>query len=188
MKILCLWPLHNKTNDRTLYNNNKETDFVIVEKPESALIRAGQPFFVPDWATHFEAEVMFAIRIHRLGRYIAPQFAARYYSEATLGVNFVARDRLDALSAKGLPWDLAIGFDQSATFGKFCPIERLLEEENLASTNLLNDGVAMSSRFYTLKSGDFLMFSLGRTPIRVKEGDILEESVGEEQLLNVRIK
>lgn len=188
MKILCLWPLHNKTNDGTFYNNREEVEFVIVEKPESALIRAGQPFFVPDWAERFEAEVMFTIRIHRLGRYIAPQFASRYYSEATLGVNFEARDRLDALKEKGLPWDLAIGFDQSAAIGRFCPIENLLEKSNMISGDLINEGVAMSSRFYTLKSGDLLMFSLGRTRCSVKEGDVLEESVGDEQLLNVRIK
>lgn len=188
MKILCLWPLHNKKNDRTLYNNKEETDFVIVEKPESALIRAGQPFFVPDWDAHFEAEVMFTIRIHRLGRYIAPQFAARYFSEATLGVNFVARDKLDALSAKGLPWDLATGFDQSAAVGSFYPIEHLLGEENLISTDVIHEGIATCSRYYTLKSGDLLMFGLGRTPVPVAEGDILEESVENEQLLNVRIK
>lgn len=188
MKILCLWSLHNKKNDRTLYNNKEETDFVIVEKPESSLIRAGQPFFVPDWAEHFEAEVMFTIRIHRLGRYIAPQFASRYFSEAALGVNFVARDKLDTLRAKGLPWDLATGFDQSTAIGSFYPAEHLLEEEGMISPDEIHEGIAISSRYFTLKSGDLLMFGIGRTPCRVKEGDILEESVGNEQLLNVRIK
>jgi len=190
MKILCLWPLHNKTTDTSLYNNEDASSaaapFLIVEQPESALIRAGQPFFVPDWDGNFEAETMFVIRIDRLGRCIAPRFASRYYSEVAVGVNFIARDTLNKLKTEALSWDVAVGFDQSVAVGQF------QRPENLSAiappTETLHNGIAACSLRYTLKSGDLLMFSLGNTPRHVAQGDILTETLDGVQLLTVRIK
>lgn len=190
MKILCLWPSHNKTAASSLYNNEDASSalasFVIAEQPESALIRAGQPFFVPDWDGNFEAEVMFVIRIDRLGRCIAPRFASRYYSEVALGVNFTARDTLDKLKAEAQPWDAAVGFDQSVAVGRFQKVENLSAIAPPPET--LHRGIAACSLRYTLKSGDLLMFSLGRTPRHVTPGDTLTETLDGVQLLTVRIK
>lgn len=190
MKILCLWPSHNKTEDSSLYNKEDApsalASFTLVEQPESALIRAGQPFFVPDWDGNFEAEVMFVIRIDRLGRCIAPQFASRYYSEAALGVNFTAHDTLSELKAKAQSWDVAVGFDQSVAVGRFQQADKL--SAIAPSPDTLHRGIAACSLRYTLKSGDLLMFSLGRKPRRVAQGDILTEMLDGAQLLTVRIR
>lgn len=197
MKILCLWPLNNKSACAALFKKSgdaprapgAEPRFAVAEKPESALIRAGQPFFVPDWAATFEAETMLAVRIDRLGRHIAPCFASRYYTQATAALSFSARDLLERLRESGQPWDLALGFDQSVALGRFGDAPAVIARAgDRCRPSDVDEGVALCSRFYTLKSGDLLLFSLGMEPRAVSEGDLLSASVGREQLLTLRIK
>lgn len=197
MKILCLWPLNNKTADNTLFKKSGDAScvlgqsqrFAVAEKPESALIRAGQPFFVPDWSATFDVETMLAVRIDRLGRYIAPRFASRYYTQATAALAFTARDLLERLRADGQPWDLALGFDQSVALGRFADAATVIAQAGHRCLPAdVDEGVALCSRFYTLKSGDLLLFSLGLEPQTVSEGDVLSASIGSEQLLTLRIK
>ena len=78
MKIIAVgmnYALHNKELGHT--HENKEP--VIFLKPDSAILKDGKPFFIPDFSNevHYETEVV--VRICRLGKNIAPRFAHRYY-------------------------------------------------------------------------------------------------------------
>ena len=86
-------------------------------KPDSAVMRQVDKFFIPDWTNdvHYEAEIV--IRINRLGKNIEERFAHKYYEEFTLGIDFTARDVQAQLKAKGLPWEKAKAFDRSAVLG-----------------------------------------------------------------------
>ena len=91
MKIIAVgmnYALHNKELGHT--HENKEP--VIFLKPDSAILKDGKPFFIPDFSNevHYEAEVV--VRICRLGKNIAPRFAHRYYDAVTVGIDFTARD------------------------------------------------------------------------------------------------
>ena len=82
MKIIAVgmnYALHNKELGHT--HENKEP--VIFLKPDSAILKDGKPFFIPDFSNevHYETEVV--VRICRLGKNIAPRFAHRYYDAVT---------------------------------------------------------------------------------------------------------
>ena len=86
MKIIAVgmnYALHNKELGHT--HENKEP--VIFLKPDSAILKDGKPFFIPDFSNevHYETEVV--VRICRLGKNIAPRFAHRYYDAVTVGID-----------------------------------------------------------------------------------------------------
>ena len=106
MKIIAVgmnYALHNKELGHT--HENKEP--VIFLKPDSAILKDGKPFFIPDFSNevHYEAEVV--VRICRLGKNIAPRFAHRYYDAVTVGIDFTARDLQRKFREAGNPWEFA---------------------------------------------------------------------------------
>lgn len=106
MKIIAVgmnYALHNKELGHT--HENKEP--VIFLKPDSAILKDGKPFFIPDFSNevHYETEVV--VRICRLGKNIAPRFAHRYYDAVTVGIDFTARDLQRKFREAGNPWEFA---------------------------------------------------------------------------------
>ena len=92
---------------------------VIFLKPDSALLKDGKPFFVPDWAQRFDYEAELVVRICRLGKGIPVRFAHRYWDAVTVGIDFTARDTQEKARHEGMPWTICKGFDGSAAIGKF---------------------------------------------------------------------
>ena len=76
-------------------------------KPDTALLRNNDPFYIPDFTqeVHYECELV--VRIDRLARHIAPRFAHRLYAEVGLGIDFTARDLQREAIANGWPWERA---------------------------------------------------------------------------------
>ncbi len=138
MKIIAVgmnYALHNKELGHT--HENKEP--VIFLKPDSAILKDGKPFFIPDFSNevHYETEVV--VRICRLGKNIAPRFAHRYYDAVTVGIDFTARDLQRKFREAGNPWELCKGFDNSAAIGTFVPLEQV-------GGNVQNHGYPCGSR------------------------------------------
>ena len=95
-------------------------------KPDTALLRNNDPFYIPDFTqeVHYECELV--VRIDRLARHIAPRFAHRLYAEVGLGIDFTARDLQREAIANGWPWERAKGFDYSAAVApQFVPVAEL---------------------------------------------------------------
>lgn len=210
MKILAVG-MNYALHVEELHNNLKDDAFkplepVIFSKQESSLLRDHKPFFVPDFAERFDYETELVIRIAHVGKDISERFAHRYYNEVTVGIDFTARDLQQRLQKQGLPWDICKGFDGSAAVGKFVSIDSLGGDVQNIPFHLDINGktvqqgnsrdmiftvdqiVAYCSRFFTLKTGDLIFTG---TPVGVgpvKEGDILEAYIGDEKLLNQKIK
>ena len=90
MKILAVgmnYAKHNKELGGTLYQPEEP---VIFAKPDSALLKDGKPFFIPDFTKQCDYEVELVVRICRLGKNISPRFAHRYYDAVTVGIDFTA--------------------------------------------------------------------------------------------------
>lgn len=172
MKIIAVgmnYALHNQE----LGHRQENKEPVIFMKPDSAILKDGKPFFLPDFSNevHYETEVV--VRICRLGKHIAPRFAHRYYDAVTVGIDFTARDLQRRFRAAGAPWELSKGFDGSAAIGTFVPMEYFQNIQNVRF-HLDIDGktvqcgctcdmlftvdqvIAYVSRFMTLKMGDLI--------------------------------
>ena len=83
-------------------------------KPDTALLRNNDPFYIPAFSqeVHYECELV--VRINRVGKGIAERFAHRYYDQVGLGIDFTARDLQRQAIAEGLPWERCKAFDRSA--------------------------------------------------------------------------
>ncbi len=178
---------------------------VIFLKPDSALLKDGKPFFIPDFSKQVDYETELVVRISRLGKNIAPRFAHRYYDAVTVGIDFTARDLQRKFRAEGKPWELCKGFDNSAVIGDFVPVNRFKDVQNLdfhlnIDGNKVQQGntcnmifkideiIAYVSRFYTLKIGDLLYTGtpVGVGPIRI--GQHLEGYLEGEKLLDFYVR
>lgn len=204
MKILAVglnYESHNLEMKRTF--QSKEP--VIFMKPESSQLKDGKPFFIPDFSDeiHYETEII--IKIDRLGKHIAEEFAHRYYEELTVGIDFTARDLQRNLKEKGLPWEIAKGFDNSAAIGSFVS---KLEFENIQDINFhldinsktVQEGntrdmiysvdkiIAYVSQFFTLKIGDLIFTGTPAGVGPVKIDDHLEGYVENRKLLDFNIR
>lgn len=205
MKIIAVgmnYALHNQELGHVAHS----TEPVIFMKPDSALLRDGKPFFLPDFSDDVQYETEVVVRICRLGKHIAPRFASRYYDAVTVGIDFTARDLQNRFRAGGLPWELSKGFDNSAAIGRFIPLEQLggnvqqldfrldidgREVQRGCTADMLfrvDDILSYVSRFMTLKMGDLLFTGTpaGVGPAAV--GQHLQGYLGEEEVLDFYIR
>lgn len=206
MKIFCVrmnYPQHNK---KELCDTLLKTDApIIFFKADSSLQKNRKPFFVPDDLGRIDYEGEVVVRVCKLGKTVPTRFAHRYYDAVTLGIDFTARDLQHRLSLNGQPWDLAKSFDGAATIGEWIPKELLPDVQRLrfhldVNGTTAQDGytgdmlyrvddiVAYVSRFFTLKTGDFIFTGTpaGVGPVHV--GDLLEGWVEERKVLECRCK
>lgn len=204
MKIIAVgmnYAQHNKELGHTLINKEP----VIFMKPDSAILKDGKPFFIPDFSDEVHYETELVVRINRLGKNIAPRFAHRYYDAVTVGIDFTARDLQRHFREAGNPWELCKGFDNSAAIGTFVPVERFNDIQQL-HFNLIIDGqevqkgdtadmlfriddiIAYVSRFVTLKIGDLLFTGtpVGVGPVSV--GQHLQGYLEGDKLLDFYIR
>lgn len=134
MKIICIG--RNYTEHIKELNNEIPEEPVIFIKPDTALLRNNNPFFIPDFSTDVHHEVELVVKIKKPGRHIPLPFAKDYYDEVALGIDFTARDVQNRLKAKGLPWEKAKGFDHSAVISQFISLEELHNSNNQGIHNL----------------------------------------------------
>lgn len=173
MKIIAVGMNYAEHNKEMHHALNKAEEPVIFSKADSALLKGGKPFFIPDFTTRCDYETEIVVRICRLGKSISARFAYRYYDAVTVGIDFTARDMQKRFREQGLPWELSKGFDGSAVVGDFMTLDRLPEIQSLhfglkidgewaqqgCTSDMLfkvDELIAYVSRFYTLKTGDLL--------------------------------
>ena len=201
MKIFAVgmnYALHNKELDGALY---KPEAPVIFTKADSALLKDGKPFFIPDWSERVDYEAEIVVRICRLGKSIPARFAHRYYDAVTVGIDFTARDWQEQARAKGLPWDVCKGFDGSAVIGqwvekeKFRDVQALQFHLDINGTTVqqgctsdmlykIDELIAYISTYFTLKTGDLLYTGtpVGVGPVHID--DHLEGWVEDRKVLD----
>ena len=186
-------------------NNAVPTKPIIFLKPDTAVLKDNKPFYLPDFSSdiHYELEVV--LKICKVGKHIAEKFAANYYDEIGLGIDFTARDLQAELKSKGLPWELAKAFDHSAVVSDFLPksdfanmndlrFELQLNKETRQkghTANLLfsfDSIIAFVSQYITLKKGDLIFTGTPEGVGQVKQGDQLEAWLEGKQLINFGVK
>lgn len=177
---------------------------IIFMKPDSAIIKNGKHFYVPDFLGRVDYETEIVVRINKLGKSIPARFAHRYYDAITVGIDFTARDMQRGLIERGEPWDLSKGFDGSAVLGEFRPIEKYdinnVEFSLTIDDNVVQRGntsqmhfsvdeiIAYVSRFCTLKTGDLIFTG---TPAGVGEATIgthLKGYIGDDKVLDFHVR
>ena len=177
---------------------------IIFMKPDSAIIKNGKHFYVPDFLGRVDYEAEIVVRINKLGKSIPARFAHRYYDAITVGIDFTARDMQRRLIENGEPWDLSKGFDGSAVLGEFRSVEKYnindvdfsltIDNEVVQKANTsqmyfpVDEIIAYVSRFCTLKTGDLIFTGTPAGVGEAKIGTHLRGYIGEEKVLDFHVK
>lgn len=177
---------------------------MIFMKPDSAIIKNGKHFYVPDFLGRVDYEAEIVVRINKLGKSIPGRFAYRYYDAITVGIDFTARDMQRAFIEAGAPWELSKGFDGSAVLGEFRPVEQY-DINNVPFSLTVDDKVVQSastaqmlfkvdeiiayvSRFCTLKTGDLIFTGTpaGSGPVSI--GTHLRGYINDDKVLDFQVR
>lgn len=203
MKIFCVG--RNYAEHATELGNAIPDEPVIFMKPKSALLQAHTPFYYPEFTNELHYECELVLRISKNGKYIQDKFAAKYYDAVSVGLDFTARDIQNELKGKGLPWEKAKAWDNSAAVGRWVPLANVKNKREmtfklLKNKEVVQEGnsknmiyefdylVAHISNFFSINIGDLIFTG---TPAGVGEivvGDELEAYLEEENLLTLEVK
>lgn len=203
MKIICIG--RNYTNHIAELQNERPTEPVVFMKPDSAVLLKQHPFVLPEFSNEVHHEIELIVKINKVGKYIEPKFAHKYYDEISVGIDFTARDLQDQLKSKGLPWEKAKAFDGSAVIGEFLSKEQFASLDDVNFELLKNGAVAQKgnsilmlwkidelvayvSQFFTLKIGDIIFTGTPEGVASVAPNDVLEGYLEGQQLFRIQVK
>lgn len=202
MKIICIG--RNYVDHIAELSNERPTEPVVFLKPDTALLDANSHFYYPKFSSDVHHELELVFRIGKVGKNIEAKFAYKYIDSYGLGIDFTARDVQSKLKEKGLPWEKAKAFNGSAfvsslqTFDSSIlekPIHFALQKNGIVvqegNSDLMIWNVAELiedvSRYFTLKTGDYIFTGTpaGVGPVAI--GDILTGSLEGSQLFELAI-
>jgi 2-keto-4-pentenoate hydratase/2-oxohepta-3-ene-1,7-dioic acid hydratase in catechol pathway len=203
MRIFCVG--RNYVEHVKELGNEVPDEPIIFMKPKSALLQNHTPFYYPEFTNELNYECELVLRICKNGKYIQPKHAANYYNGITAGIDFTARDIQTKLKEKGLPWEKAKAFDNSAAVGKIIDITPQLNKKNINFSFKLNSQVmqkgnsgdmifnfdsliAHISNYFSINIGDLVFTG---SPSGVGEcvvGDEMEAFIENQSVLKLEIK
>jgi acylpyruvate hydrolase len=203
MKIIAIG--RNYAEHAKELNNPVPTIPVIFMKPDTALLKDNKPFYHPDFSEDVHHEIELVLKVCKEGKHVDEKFAAGYYDEIGLGIDFTARDVQSRHKEKGLPWELAKAFDGSAPISNFIPKANLGDLYNLnlrldVNGQTRQDGttkdllfsfesiIAFVSRYITLKKGDLIFTGTPAGVSKVAIGDHLEGYLQGNKMLDFYVK
>ena len=169
-KVVCVG--RNYVEHIEELNNEVPTEPVIFVKPNSAI--SSDLVTHPVDAVHYEAELSLIVENNQ-------------FIGAGIGLDLTKREVQSVLKSKGLPWERAKAFDQSAVFSAFTRIDNNVETLRLVL--LINDQVIQQanydlmiykpaeivkavSEFMSFENNDVLMTGTPKGVGKINVGDI----------------
>jgi len=204
MKIICIG--RNYAEHARELNSPLPENPVFFLKPDTALVIRNRPFYYPDFSKEIHYETELVLKICKVGKSIPEKYAGDYYDQIGLGFDFTARDLQQKCKEKGLPWEIAKGFDYSAPISpEFIPKENFQDLKNISFHLELNgkkvqEGnsgemifsfekiIAYVSGFMTLRTGDLIFTGTPAGVGPVKIGDKLQAYLEGKPMLTCSIK
>lgn len=202
MKILAIGRNYAKHIEEL--NNERPDEPVVFGKPETAILKNNAPFYYPDFSNDIHHEVEILVKICKVGKNINEKFAHKYYEEIGIGVDFTARDIQSKAKAKGLPWDLAKGFNGSAPISEFVPkadfdltnlnfsLKKDGQDVQIGNTSMMIFSIdyiiSYVSKFFMLKKGDIIFTGTPEGVGPVEIGQRLEAFIEGKKMMDFEIK
>jgi 2-keto-4-pentenoate hydratase/2-oxohepta-3-ene-1,7-dioic acid hydratase in catechol pathway len=201
MKIICVG--RNYSEHAKELKNEIPDKPVIFLKPQTALLKDNKPFYYPEWTSDLHYETELVLKVCKQGKYIDEKFAHKYFEEVTVGIDFTARDLQSQQKAKGLPWEIAKAFDNSAVIGSFSKMTGKGKDIHFSmklNGNEVQKGdngemmfsfekiIAYVSQFFTLQVGDLIFTGTPAGVGPVKIGDKLEGFLEGESVFAFEVK
>lgn len=203
MKVFCVG--RNYTAHAKELGNEIQEDPIIFLKPKSSVLLPHLPFYYPEFTNELHYECELVLRVSKNGKYISERNAHNFYNAVTVGIDFTARDLQKQLSQKGLPWEVAKAWDNSAVVGSWVPLSEFKNPRDInfalykngelvqqGNSGLMNHNfekiISYISQFFSLNIGDLIFTG---TPAGVGEvvvEDELEGYIEDSCLFSMSIK
>jgi len=186
-KILCIG--RNYVDHIHELGNERPASPVIFSKPATSVITTGKTVHIPPWSHDCHHEVELAVLIGKTGKDVPTQDVPKIIEGYGVAIDLTLRDVQQNLKEKGLPWDIAKGFDTACPLSSFVPPDtidpadtplRLTVNGSVRQNDTTRkmiwsvpELVAYLSTIFTLEPGDVILTGTpsGVSPIR--SGDLV---------------
>tara|TARA_B100000242_G_C43029466_1_gene479500 strand:+ start:873 stop:1472 length:600 start_codon:yes stop_codon:yes gene_type:complete len=199
MKIICIG--RNYLEHAKELNNPVPKKPMFFVKPDTSLLRTHM-FYIPPFSNNIHYELELVVKIKKVGKSISKRFAHKYYDEISLGLDLTARDLQEECKEKGMPWEIAKGFDSSAPIGKWYQKKDLksLDFYLLKNGEKVQEGnpsqmvfdvdsiIEYVSKFMTLKKGDLIFTGTPSGVGKMEVNDVFEAYLDSRKTIDLRVK
>jgi 2-keto-4-pentenoate hydratase/2-oxohepta-3-ene-1,7-dioic acid hydratase in catechol pathway len=202
MSIFCIG--RNYVAHAQELGNEVPTSPVIFMKPSASLLAEGKNFNIPSFTKdlHYEGELV--LRVSKQGKNLKAVNVIDYCDAITVGIDFTARDLQAKLKEKGLPWEKAKAFDDSAVLGKWVPLTASILDQPIRFSLHKNAAVVQDgdsslmifslatilesiTEYFTIYPGDLIYTG---TPVGVGptlKGDVFEGYFEANQVFSIKV-
>lgn len=191
-KILCIGRNYVE-HIRELGNETPEAPIIFM-KPASSIIGEGEEVVIPPYSVNCHHEAELALLIGKCGKNIPEEDALSFLAGYGVAIDLTLRDVQDGLKKKGLPWDIAKGFDTACPLSSFTPAGEVPDPQQLNIRMKVNDEIRQDgstslmicpaarlvsylSTIFTLEPGDIILTGTPAGVSRIDGGDRLEAEI-----------
>jgi 5-carboxymethyl-2-hydroxymuconate isomerase len=187
-KILCIGRNYSE-HIKELGNATPEAPVIFI-KPASSVVGDGGAIVIPPYSNDCHHEAELALLIGRRGKDIPVDRAMEHIAGYGVGIDLTLRDVQGELKKKGLPWEIAKGFDTSCPLSDFVVASGVADPQNLRIRLTVNGGIRQDgntsgmihripsiishmSGIFTLDPGDVILTGTPAGVGRIVPGDHL---------------
>ena len=191
-KIVCL--ARNYAEHAKELGNETPSAPVLFMKPASSVIGDGETVRIPAYSQECHYEVELALLIGKKCQAVSVDDAMEYVAGYGVAIDMTLRDVQNQLKNKGLPWDIAKGFDTSCPLSDFVAADQVPDPHVLKLKMSVNgetrqDGcssdmihrvpqmVSYISAIFTLEPGDVILTGTPAGVGQVRSGDVMDADI-----------
>ena len=191
-KIVCL--ARNYAEHAKELGNETPAAPVLFMKPASSVIGDGETVRIPSYSQECHYEVELAVLIGTETRNVSAADAMQHVAGYGVSIDMTLRDVQNQLKAKGLPWDIAKGFDTACPLSDFIPAAAVPDPHALnlklavngegrqdgSSSDMINripQIIAHISGIFTLNPGDVILTGTPAGVGQVRAGDVMTAEI-----------
>jgi 5-carboxymethyl-2-hydroxymuconate isomerase len=191
-KIVCL--ARNYAEHAKELGNETPTAPVLFMKPASSVIGDGEAVVIPSYSHECHYEVELAVLIGTQACKVSADEEMACVAGYGVAIDMTLRDVQNQLKAKGLPWEIAKGFDTSCPLSDFVPAAAVADPHNLnlklavngearqngISSDMINRIpriIAHISSIFTLEPGDIILTGTPAGVGKVSAGDVMTAEI-----------
>jgi 5-carboxymethyl-2-hydroxymuconate isomerase len=202
-KILCIG--RNYVDHIKELGNEMPDRPVIFMKPASCVIGEGEQIVIPSYSSDCHHEAELALLIGTAGKDIPAGEALGYLAGYGVAIDLTLRDVQAEQKKKGLPWEIAKGFDTACPLSAFVPAASVVDPQDLRITLSVNgaprqDGstalmihripelIGYLSSIFTLEPGDIILTGTPAGVGPIKSGDSVVAEISQVGKLTVTVR
>ena len=191
-KIVCL--ARNYAEHARELGNETPAAPVLFMKPASSVIDNGATVRIPAYSQECHYEVELAVLIGTQARTVTVDKALEHVAGYGVAIDMTLRDVQNGLKAKGLPWEIAKGFDTACPLSDFVPVGAIADPHALQLTLAVNGEIRQNgtsadmihrvaqiithiSTIFTLEPGDVILTGTPAGVGPVRAGDVMTAEI-----------